>query len=169
MILAKVNKATAAFIKVLRYGKSDVITPEYCLPHGIDSKPNKSDIAAISNTADKGKDIVLGYIKQFNQTSEGEIRIYANDAQGQEAFSIHLKNNGTIEIGGANDFLARFNELKSGFDTLKNNFNTHVQNYNTHVHPGVTSGGSSTLVTTTVSTQSTASIDNAKISEIKVL
>lgn len=72
-----------------------------------------------------------------------------------------------MEIGGNANFAARFNELKSGFDQLLGDHNALVSKYNTHVHPGVVVGPGSSLVTPSIESPSTASIDAAKIDEIK--
>lgn len=76
---------------------------------------------------------------------------------------------GDIIFNSGSDNAVRFSELKTGFDQLKQDFNKFVTTiYNVHVHPGVLSGGASTLITTNVGTSTTASIDNAKIDNIKV-
>lgn len=62
------------------------------------------------------------------------------------------------------DFLARFDELKTGFDQLKSDFNAFL----THVHSGVTTGGGVSGPATPPATVSTASIDSAKIDELEV-
>lgn len=83
---------------------------------------------------------------------------------------------GEVDTG---DFLARFNELKAGFDQLKQDFNdfvtsvhnsdvvphTHTFNYNAGVTP---SNGTTNTAVIGTGTESTASIDNAKIDEIEV-
>jgi len=156
-------------IKFLRMGKSDVQETEQIAPHGIDSNPVENMIAIYSPTLQQGEPVILGYINKNQIADVGETRIFSTDEKGELKTFIHLLNDGTMEIGGNGDFMARFNELKSGFDELRGDFNSHVQNYNTHVHPGVTPGPSATAITPSISTPSAASIDAAKIDEIKTI
>ena len=148
-------------------GGSDVKTVYNVLPFGIDSNPPDGYRAIYADTGIKGEKVLLGVLNPDAKAEKGGMRIFSVDSNGDEAFTITLKANGDCEIGGNSDFLARFNELKSGFDQLVEDFNAHVQDYNTHVHPGVLSGGASTAVTTSISIESEASIDSAKIDNVK--
>jgi len=49
----------------------------------------------------------------------GEFRTYSTDKDGVEKFYTWLKNDGTYEVGGNDDFLVRYNELAAGFNQLK--------------------------------------------------
>lgn len=91
------------------------------------------------------------------QAAKGDHWLYAIDGAGDAASIIKLIGNGTAEILGDTDFAVRYSALETAFNQLKSDFDTHV-------HSGVTSGGSSTAVTT----PSTADITGAKINEIKV-
>ena len=62
IILSRVKQATSEFIKILRYGKDDVITSDQYGPFGFDSKPIKETMAAHATTGDKGESIVFGYL-----------------------------------------------------------------------------------------------------------
>lgn len=157
------------FIKFLRYGKYDVQESVESLPFGIDSNSPKDWIAVYATTGEIGQTTIVGYINKRQISDVGEFRIYSLDSENVLATYIHLKNDGTMEIGGDTDFMVRFSELKSGFDRLKDDFNDHLTNYNTHVHAGVTVGAGSTAVTTSVSPPSGASIDASKIDEIKTI
>jgi hypothetical protein len=64
------------------------------------------------------------------------------------------------------DNLAMFSELKKGFNQLKQDLNTFIATYNSHTQ--TVSGGVATAPTSTA-TPSTASIDNAKLSHVKVV
>jgi hypothetical protein len=92
------------------------------------------------------------------EVEPGERKIYSSENGAIKAFA-YFKKDGVIELNGANDFAARFNELKNGFDALVDDFNAHTHDY----LPGP---GSATP--TDPPTSSTASIDAAKIDEIKV-
>lgn len=152
-------------IKYLRFGKYDVQESREAMPWGVDSCPIQDAIAIYAPTGDKGKAVIIGYINRQQLADVGETRIYSTDTSGEVAMYIHMKNDGTSEFGGTGDFLARFNELKSGFDELKSDFNSFVTTkFNTHTH-GETGGTTTTPAPT--GTPSTASIDNAKIEEFE--
>lgn len=173
IILSRLKQASSGFFKVLLYGRSDVRTADPCLPHGIDSKPNKEDLTVFADTNENGSPIILGTVKNSSVTEEGETRIYATDSDGVEQFSMILKNSGQLQFGGTGDYLARFNELKAGYDQLKSDFNSLVSSYNAHIHITTATVGPSAVpgvISPTVSSAapSTASIDAAKIDEIEV-
>ena len=128
------------FVKFLRMGKSDVQETEQIAPHGFDSNPVKDMIAVYAPTLQQGETVIIGYINKNQIAEPGETRIFSTDSDGELQTFIHLLNDGTMEIGGDADFMARFNELKSGFDQLRDDFNNHLTNYNTHTHAGVTPG-----------------------------
>jgi hypothetical protein len=148
-------------------GGSDVKTVFNILPFGIDSNPPEGYRAIYADTGINGEKILLGVLNENVQAEVGGLRIFSIDSSGNEATSIYLRANGDIELGGNTNYMTKFTELKSGFDELKGDFNTHVQNYNSHVHPGVTAGSASTAVTVTISEETEASIDLAKIDNIK--
>ena len=148
-------------VKVLGLGSSDVKTVFNLLPFGIDSNPSKDYRAIYADTGINGEKVLLGVLNKQILAEAGEIRIFS-EIEGEIATFIHLKKNGKIELGGDSNFIAKFNELKTGFDQLKGDLNSHIQNYNSHVHPGVTAGGASTAVTVSTSTESEADIDEAK-------
>jgi hypothetical protein len=154
-------------VKFLRYGKSDVQTSLQVVPHGIDSNPVKDLIALYAETGEKGKTVIVGYLNKNVLAAIGETRLYSTDADGALKTFLWLKANGTMELGGSAKNLARFQELKSGFDTLKTDFNNFVTAYNSHMHP--TAGTGAPSPPTVTGTSSTASIDSAKIDEIKTL
>ena len=114
----KVKQAASIFIKVLRYGKSDVQTSEPILPPGIDSKPVKDAIAVHTTTHNNGDTAVLGYILHSETTQEGETRIFATDEDGAEVFDIFLKRDGTCEFGGNIDFFVRYNALNTSLQAF---------------------------------------------------
>jgi len=153
------------FIKVLRFGQDDVQESHQISPHGIDSNPVKDMVALYMQTAEKGKTVIVGYVNP-NQISEvGELRLYATDSDGVEKNSIHLKNDGTIEVGGDADFMVRFGPLQTGFNKLKSDHDNFISGYNIHVHPTAPAGPVS--VPSVLGLPSTADISGAKIDEIK--
>jgi hypothetical protein len=158
--LSRVKEATSTFIKVLRYGKSDVQTIEPILPSGIDSKPLKEDLAVHSNTNDRSDPICLGYIWKSDKTQPGELRIFARGTDGSEKLYIYLKNDGTCEFGGNADNLVRFQKLDDELQAFKTKINTELGKIATGI-TGVGGAYSPTLTTINISA--------AKISEVKCL
>jgi hypothetical protein len=155
-------------VKFFRLGKT-VETAMQAAAYGTDAQPIEDCIAIYAQTGVKGKTVIIGYINKNAVAGVGEHRLFSTDADGAVQFYIHLKNDGTCEIGGSANHMTRYEELETAFNELKSDFNTHVNNYNTHVHPGVLAGPASTAVTVSVSTPSQADISGAKIDEIKTL
>jgi hypothetical protein len=124
IILSRVKQATNEFIKVLRFGKSDVQTSKQFLPFGVDSKPIKESLAAQAVTSNSAETIVLGYKIESETTKEGEFRIFATDSEGAEVFSVHFKNDGTCEFGGNVDNFVRFLKLDQALQTFITDLNT---------------------------------------------
>lgn len=163
-IISGAKTLAGVTVKFLRMGRDDVRETEQVTPHGFESVPVKDLVALYATTGQDGDDVIIGYIKREALVDVGESRMFSTDSDGNEQFSIHLKNDGTAEIGGNTDFMVRFNELKAGFDQFKSDFNTHVSNYNTHIH---TAPGGATSTPSSISNPTGANIDAAKIDEIK--
>lgn len=159
--LTRVKQATSQFIKVLKYGKSDVATADQYLPAGIDSKPVKNKMALYMNTGSKGESVIVGYLMNSSLTDEGEIRIFATDSNGNEVSFIMMKNDGTIEILGNTDNLVRYSKLEEAFNDLKQQWNTFASAY--------VPGGPIVQGTPPTANQSTKDISQAKINELKTL
>lgn len=163
-------------VKVLRFGKSDVQTALDVSSYGIDSHPIKDMIAVYSDTSEKGKTVIIGYINKNKLAEIGELRLFSTNSTGTEQFYTWLKNDGTMEIGGDGDNMVRYSELEIAFNQLKSDFNSLVTAYNTHVHPIVNAvplatppGIVTSSVTVTTGVPSAANIAPAKIDEIKTL
>lgn len=169
VISAAKDDLSRLVVKVLRMGRSDVQTGIAAQPYGVDSNPIADMVAVYSKTGENGKAVIVGYLNKNQVAGPGELRLFSTDGNGAEVMYAWLRSDGTMELGGDTDFMARFSELKAGFDQLKSDFNSHVNTFNAHVHPGVTAGAGSTAVTATPGTASAASIDAAKIDEIKTI
>ena len=154
--ITKVIKAFEQYVKILRFGKSDVQTSEQVLPAGIESKPIPGMLASQSTTQASDKTLILGYIVK-GKTKAGETRVFAQDLNGKELFYIYLKENGVCEMGGNMDYLVRFNKLESELKSLAAKISTEF----TEVAAGMPPGG--TYVPTTI----TIDISEAKIKNIK--
>ena len=168
IINTSVDDLGRRIVKFFRLGKT-VETAMQAGAYGTDAQPIEDCIAVYAQTGVKGKSVIIGYINKNAIAAVGEHRLFSTDADGVVKFYIHLKNDGTCDIGGSANHMTRYEELETAFNELKSDFNTHVNNYNTHVHPGVLAGPASTAVTVSVSTPSQADISGAKIDEIKTL
>lgn len=160
MNLTRVKQATSEFIKVLRYGKSDVQTADPVLPHGIDSKPVVDDIAVYAKTNSSNQGIILGYLKNSDITAEGETRIYATDTNGVLKFDIKLKNDATCELGGDADNAVRYSPVNTALNQQATDINTELGKISTAI---ASLGGAYTPATISID------ISGAKIDEIKTL
>lgn len=159
-------------IKFLGVGRNDVQEKPESMPYGIDSSPIKGMVAIMASTGEIGKDVIIGYINANQIADVGETRLFSTDADGVLKIAIHLKNDGTIEIGGDANNLVRFTELKSGFDQLKSDVNSLITAYNSHIHITTATVGATPvpgILSPTISTgtPTTASIDSSKIDELK--
>lgn len=160
MILSRVKQATDEFIKVLRYGKDDVQTPLPVLPHGLDSKPVKEDLAVTANTTGDGENVVIGYVKLFSETNEGETRLYATDQEGTLVFDLLFNNAGEAIFNSGTDNAVRYSKLEDAFNELQGKWNTFANAY--------VPGGPSTQGLPPTAQPSTGDISPAKIDEIKM-
>ena len=164
VISTDTNEQGTVTVKVLRAGSDDVRETEQITPFGFTGRPVKDRIAIYSKASTDGDDYIIGYLNLNSEIEVGESEMFSTDEQGNVVMAITLRNDGTAELGGDSDFLARFNELKAGFDELVSNFNTHLNNYNAHIH---TAPSGATGPPSIFSNPSSASIDAAKIDNLK--
>lgn len=157
--------------KFLRFGKSDVQTSLESAPYGVDSNPIKGMVAVYAETNEKGKTVIVGYLNKNQLAGVGEFRAYSTNSDGDLQTYAWLKNDGTMELGGSAKHLARFEDLKTGFDRLKSDVNDLKSKWNTFAGAYIPGGPAvqGTPATVQTSSASTASIDDAKIDEIKTL
>jgi hypothetical protein len=126
-------------IKVLRFGKSDIQTPIEVGPYGIDSNPIKDMIAIYSETSERGKAVIVGYMNKNQLAQPGEFRAYSTDNNGGLKTYIWLKNNGNMEIGGDTNFLVRYNQLNQELQ----NFALFMNEQFALIATGISAGGGS--------------------------
>jgi phage baseplate assembly protein V len=108
---------------------------------------------AVDSAVDRPKDL-----------RDGEVELYS-----KHGHYLFFKNDGVAHLMGDADFAVAFNDLKAGFDQLKNDLNTFITTtFNAHVHPGVMAGPASTGPTPTPGIATAASIDAAKVDEVKL-
>jgi len=125
-ITTVIEAISGGLVKVFRYGRNDVNTPEVVLPYGIDSKPIKNKRGLVSKTSNNGTNAIIGYFLKSQNTEAGEIRVYCTDNNSEEKFYIHLKKDGSCEIGGSVDNLVRYNGLDLGIQQQAVDINTEL-------------------------------------------
>ena len=107
-------------LKVEEYGAK---TAKVSANYGDDSQPLKNMTAIYSPTAVNSEPVIIGYINTNQVAEEGEKRIFSQSLDGSLSFAIHLKTDGSCEIGGNVDNAVRFSALQSSLassDTLLN-------------------------------------------------
>ncbi len=80
LTISRVKQAANEFIKVLRFGLSDVVTAKQFTPAGLTSKPIKNQIAIYAKTSDNNEPAIIGYLSELNGISEGEIKLFSIDS-----------------------------------------------------------------------------------------
>lgn len=171
VISTELNDLSQRFIKYLRFGRNDVQTSVEAMPYGTDANPIKDMVAIYAETGEKGETVILGYLNKSQLAAVGEHRIFSTDSGGVISTFIHLKNDGTMEVGGGSDFMVRYSALQTEFDEMKGKLNDHIANWNTFANAYV--AGSPSVVglppTAAASTESSADITLSKIPEIKTI
>jgi len=114
------DKANVLIAKFLRYGRDDVQTSKQISPFGVDSNPIKDMVAIYSQTGDKGETFIVGYVNKNSLAATGETRLFSTNDNGVVQVNLHLKKNGTIEIGGTANNLVKFNPLDSSLTAYNN-------------------------------------------------
>lgn len=132
--------------------------PEVYAAHGIVSRPSKATRGVVLQIGNLSITIAAYTYGVEPPSNDGACKVYSTDADGVEAGSHLIDDDGTHVFNNGEDFAVRFSALESAFNSLK-------ASYNAHVHPGVTTGLGSTGATLT---QSTADISLAKVEEIKI-
>lgn len=148
----------------------EIITALRFSPPGEDGAPLPGDMGFFVRDNSLNGRVLVGVIDKNNepQATAGERRLYARDQDGNIVSFVWLKSDGTLELNGNADFAVRFNELKTAFDALKTSFNNLVTNYNLHAHTGVQTGAGTSAGPNVPGFQTTADIDPAKVSEVKL-
>jgi hypothetical protein len=168
--LLRITQTTRNNLKQLvvkMIGAKATYTAEQYAPHGVDSRPPNGMTAIYMKTTADGDECVIGYLTRDGLAAVGENRLFSTDENGALKSWCWLKNDGTIELNGNENFAVKFNELKAEFNKLKASYNNLVSIFNSHVHPGVTTGGGSTTPTPTPAAANTSNIDLSKNEKIK--
>lgn len=149
--------------KSLKVSEFGVKTADLVSSFGDDGSPLKDMVALYSTTSNVGENVILGFINKHQIAQPGEKRIFSLKPNGELSFDIHLKGNGTCEIGGNTDYAVRYSKLEEAFNELKGKFNELVNLFNTHTH-----AGNGTIPPATSANLSNADITPARIDEVKV-
>lgn len=147
--------------KFKRFGNSDVQTSFESGPYGIDSSPIKDMVAVYSETGEKGKTVIVGYINKNQLADVGETRLFSTDAQGVLKSYAWLKNDGTIEFNGNENNLVRYTPLNSGLEAQKELINIELAKIAAAINAIVPLSYTPTPITIDIST--------SKVDELKTL
>lgn len=153
------NKLKQLIVKFCGFGKNDVQTAFAVAPYGVDSNPIKDMVAVYAPTADKGTQVIIGYINKNSLAQPGEVRHFSTDANGNEKFYTWLKNDGTLELNGNTNNLVKFTELNAQLQSLVNNLNSQLA----LIQSGIASAGG-----TYPRSELTLNINSAKTTKIKI-
>tara|TARA_R110001599_G_scaffold258393_3_gene458667 strand:+ start:841 stop:1365 length:525 start_codon:yes stop_codon:yes gene_type:complete len=157
-------------IKFLRRGRSDVKENFEASPFGLDSNPVENTVALYSDTSVNGQSVVIGYVGTNKIADVGEFRTFATDSNGNEVFYTYLKNDGTMELGGDADNLARYGQIEASVNELKDSV-AELKNIFSAWTPVPQDGGTA-LQLSALSWSTTPLVEDitlAKIDEIKTL
>lgn len=166
MILSKtisteIDQIKRRVIKVLSFGRGGARTALEASPYGIDSNPIKDMQAIYSITTDNSKPVIIGYINKNQKAEPGEIRHYSTDENGDEKFYTWLKSDGTMEMGGVNDFMVRYIKLNAGLQNQVSEINIELGKIAVAIN--------AIVPLSYIPTAITLDISQSKITEIKTL
>jgi hypothetical protein len=171
-ISTNIDSLKRRVVKILRFGLADTLTPIQVAPYGVDSVPIKDMVAVYSETSEKGKSVIVGYLNKNALAGVGEHRTFSTDANGALKFYIWQKANGTCEMGGNIHNLVRYTPLDLGLQTevglINQNLTAIAANLgllNAYVN-GLVPG---TVPTPYTPTAVSVNISAAKINELKTL
>ena len=142
--------------KVIEFGAK---TAKTVSSFGDDSYPLKDMTAIIGRTSERGDAVILGYINKNQIAKVGEKRIFSLHEDGTLSFSIHLKNDGTCEIGDNKDNAVRYKKLNEALQSEVQALNIELGKISTAI--GAV-GGTYTVEPITID------LTASKIEEIKV-
>lgn len=160
VISTTIDNLNMRLVKVFRLGLSDVQEPTESGPFGIDSNPVKDMIAVYAKTGEKGDTVIIGYLNKKQIAEIGETRIYSTDTNGNVQIAIHLKNDGTAEVGGTGDNLVRYKPVED----LVSEINQFLNQQLPLIAAGITAGGGSYSPGV-----ANFNISNAKIDELETI
>lgn len=81
---------------------SDNRSTRQAAPYGVDSNPIAGMVAVYSETTEKGKPVIIGYLNKNQISQPGETRFFATDNNGVVLGSVYFKGDGSIIIQSTN-------------------------------------------------------------------
>lgn len=124
--------------KVLKVQEFGAKTAEQASDFGEDSTPLKDMVALYANTSEDGDNVIIGYLNKQHLTAEGEKRIFSLRPDGSLSIDIHLKNDGTLQVGGDAHTAVRFAPLNTAIQQqIAQAINTEL----TKIQTGITAAG----------------------------
>jgi len=106
--------------------------------------------AIYAETSNADEALIIGYINEKYVTEKGEIRLYSMGAQGGVNVvksTIHLKNDGKIELNGGGNPAVLGNELKTALNSIQSAVNQELAKISLGIS---TAGGAYTVAPITV-------------------
>lgn len=159
IISTEFDELKRTIVKFCRFGKGDIQTAVESSSYGIDSNPLVKDLVGVyATTSEKGQTVLIGYLIKDKIADIGETRLFSQKANGDVSFFVHLKNDGTAEIGGDEDNLVRYSALNTAVQQMKTDINTEL----VKIAAGIATGGGSYTVAPL-----SVNLGAAKIEEIK--
>lgn len=167
----KANRDGGASVRMLDLeltSPEDVQSTQLVRLGGVDCHPVDGDKVIVFQVGTAWKLGVLLDDGIAPASAAGELWIYSRETDGTLSATIKLKNNGTVEILGADDYAVAYNDMKGAFDKLREDFNAVVTLLLTHTHTGVTTGGGTSGTSAAAFQQSTADMSSAKVTAVRL-
>ena len=170
-----------SFTRVIRNGanisdvKADtgggrITTAENFSPAGDDSFPLLTDIPFIVSAPGTGRFVVLGYLDPVNagQALEGERRFIARDSSGAPVSFVWLRNDGSLELNGADDYAVRYTPLAEQIHQLRDDLNEFIGVFKLHKHSTAAVGAPSIPDNAATATDSTIDISGSSVGTVRL-
>lgn len=170
IINTAVDNLNRRVAKFFRFGKSDVQKKIVASPYGVDSNPIEGTVAIYAKTEGDGDAFIIGYLNKNAIADIGEHRIFSTDSDGNVSTFIHLKNDGTMEVGGSDDNIIGYSQTASSINEIKddiNNLKSTLSDW--EVVPQDGGAALKTALSTYVSQTLTEDISQGKKEKIKTL
>jgi hypothetical protein len=167
------DKSGRMLNKVLGLGRDDVKTANQIITPGVEGRAVDGSKVIYMETATKGTNVIVGAIEKSQEIEKGEVMIYSRDSNGETQNTIHLKQDGEIEIGdscivvkpdgsveikGNGDNLMKFIPLNQDMLNLAIDINAEL----VKIAAGISAGGGAYTPTPIVLDISGAKIDDIK-------
>jgi hypothetical protein len=160
-------------IKLTIWGRTDTRERIESMPFGFDAQALANMQAITMDTSMDGKSVVIGFVNTKQLAAAGESRMYALDSDGNLLGFFYCKSDGTMLIGGDDNFAVKFNELKTEYNSLKSTVNDLASKWSAFATAYVPGSPSATGLPVTLAGQNvpanSSDIDNAKNTKIKTI